>query len=82
MAHTLTGTIISAKMQKTAVISVESKMRHPMYKKVVVRHKKFKAHYDGMEVKEGDNVEIKEVKPISKHVHYLITKKLEIKNSK
>lgn len=76
MAHILNGTVVSAKMQKTAVISVESKMRHPMYKKVIVRHKKFKAHYENMEVKEGDVVEITEVKPISREVHYLITKKI------
>lgn len=76
MAHILTGVVTSAKMQKTAVVSVESKMRHPLYKKVIVSHKKFKAHYDDMEVKEGDNVEITEVKPIARHVHYMITKKL------
>lgn len=75
MAHVLTGTVISAKMQKTAVVSVESKKRHALYKKVIVRHKKFKAHYDDIDVKEGDSVEITEVKPVSKHVHYLITKK-------
>lgn len=73
----MTGTVVSAKMQKTAVVSVESKMRHPLYKKVIVRHKKFKAHYDNMEVKDGDVVEIKEVKPISKEVHYLVTKKIK-----
>lgn len=77
MAHVLSGTVVSAKMQKTAVVSVESKMRHPMYKKVIVKHKKFKAHYDDMEVKEGDFVEMTEVKPISREVHYLITKKIE-----
>lgn len=74
MAHVLSGTVVSAKMQKTAVVSVESKMRHPMYKKVIVKHKKFKAHYEDMEVKEGDFVQMKEVKPISREVHYLITK--------
>lgn len=78
MAHILVGTVTSAKMQKTAVVSVESKKRHPLYKKVIVRHKKFKAHYDDMEVKEGDLVEITEVRPISRHVHYLITKKMNI----
>ncbi|MBI1863396.1 30S ribosomal protein S17 [Candidatus Microgenomates bacterium] len=81
MAHILTGTVVSAKMQKTAVVSVESKMRHPLYKKVIVRHKKFKAHYDNITIAEGDQVEITEVKPIARHVHYIISKKFETNKS-
>ena len=79
MAHTQTGTVVSAKMQKTAVVSVESKMRHPIYKKVIVRHKKFKAHYENMEIKDGDVVEITECKPIARDVHFKITRKEEAK---
>lgn len=77
MAHIMNGTVLSAKMQKTAVVSVESKSRHPLYKKVIITHKKYKARYENMEVKEGDRVEIKEVRPISREVRHIVTKKLD-----
>lgn len=73
MAKILEGTVISAKMEKTVVVRIERKLRHPMYRKVITRHKKFKAHItDDMKVKEGSVVKIKETKPLSKDTHFIV----------
>ncbi len=77
MAKIFSGKIISTKMNKTVTILVERKFRHPLYQKVITRHKKYKAHNEDMELKEGDVVEIKETRPISKDKHFIVTKKLK-----
>lgn len=73
MAKILTGKVVSAKMQKTVVVLIERKFAHPMYKKVITRHKKFKARVnDEMKLVEGDTVKIKETRPQSKDTHFLV----------
>lgn len=72
MAKQFTGTVISTKMQKTAVVLVEWKIQHPMYRKILTKKKRFMAHYENLEVKEGDLVVIAETRPISKNVHFVI----------
>lgn len=62
---TLTGTVISTKMEKTVVVTVERRWRHPLYKKIVKRSKKYLAH-DEFGVKDGEKVTIQETRPISK----------------
>ncbi len=64
--RTKTGTVISNKMNKTVVVKVEVKMQHPLYNKVVKRSKKYYAHNEEKELKEGDSVTIMECRPISK----------------
>jgi small subunit ribosomal protein S17 len=76
MAQTFTGTVTSVKMNKTIVIKVVSRMRHRVYKKVVTTHRTYKAHNDMPDVKLGDVVEITETRPISKTVHFNVTKKI------
>ncbi len=76
MAQTFVGTVSSTKMNKTVTITIENKERHPMYKKVVNKKQTFKAHYEGMELTVGDVVEIQETRPISKTVHFKVTKKI------
>lgn len=66
MIRTKTGTVISAKMEKTIVVRVESKKAHPKYKKLVRSHKKFYAHDPEKKHKEGDTVTIYETRPLSK----------------
>lgn len=61
----LVGTVVSNKMEKTVVVEVETKKRHPVYHKVVKKRKKFKAH-DEVGVKAGDTVIIVESRPLSK----------------
>lgn len=77
MAKIFTGKIISTKMSKTVTVLVERKMRHHLYQKVITRHKKYKAHNEELELKEGDVVEIKETRPMSKDKHFKVTKKLK-----
>lgn len=76
MAQTITGTITSTKMTNTVTVLVVSKMRHPVYKKVVTKHRKFKAHNEKFELKVGDTVEIQETKPYSKTVYFIVSKKI------
>jgi len=62
----LKGTVSSAKNNKTVVVQVTRKIKHPFYGKVITRSKKYHAHDEQNIFKEGDNVSIKECKPISK----------------
>jgi len=76
MAKTLIGKVVSTKMQKTVVVKVERKFRHPLYEKVITRHKKYKAHNEEFKLKEGDMVKIIETRPISKDKHFRVAEKL------
>ncbi len=60
------GIVKSDKMDKTVVVSVEYNKMHPLYKKYVKKTKKFKAHDENNECKEGDLVRIESCRPISK----------------
>jgi small subunit ribosomal protein S17 len=60
------GIVVSNKMQKTVVVAVENRAAHPKYGKVVVKTKKFKAHDENNQCKEGDRVRIRETRPLSK----------------
>lgn len=60
------GLVVSAKMNKTVVVAVTEKYKHPLYKKTVSRVKRFKAHDENNECGVGDRVEIVETRPISK----------------
>lgn len=77
MAQPLMGTVVSTKMQKTIVVRIERKFRHPMYRKVITRHKKFKVHCEDPNIHEGDTVLISETRPISKDKHYILMSKVE-----
>ena len=63
--RTLTGKVISDKMEKTVVVDVVRSMTHPLYHKRIRRTKKYLAHNE-KEAKTGDQVKIKETRPISK----------------
>ena len=76
MAQQLVGTVVSTKMQKTIVVQIERKFRHPLYRKVITRHKKIKAHVENNDVQEGDVVTIQETKPISKDKHFIFINKI------
>ena len=62
----LTGTIVSDKGDKTVVVNVERKVKHPLYGKIIRRTKKYHAHDEGNEFKAGETVRIEETAPISK----------------
>jgi small subunit ribosomal protein S17 len=60
------GTVVSNKMDKTIVVRVDRRFRHPLYKKVVTSHRKFYAHDEKGEANIGDKVKIIETRPLSK----------------
>jgi small subunit ribosomal protein S17 len=62
----LTGTIVSDKTDKTVVVKVERRVKHPLYGKIIKRSKKYHAHDEGNEFREGETVRIEETRPISK----------------
>ena len=62
----LTGTVVSDKTDKTVVVLVERKVKHPLYGKIIRRSKKYHAHDEGNEYREGETVRIEETAPISK----------------
>jgi small subunit ribosomal protein S17 len=62
----LTGTIVSDKTDKTVVVKVERKVKHPLYGKIIRRSKKYHAHDEANTFKEGETVRIEECAPISK----------------
>jgi small subunit ribosomal protein S17 len=73
----LTGVVSSDKMDKTVVVNVTTTKRHPLYKKVVRLVKKYKAHDETNEVREGDFVEIIESKPYSRHKRWAVVRVIE-----
>ena len=63
---TRVGMVVSDKMQKTVVVSIERRVQHPVYGKMVRRTKKLKAHDEQNEAKTGDTVRIMETRPLSR----------------
>ena len=75
------GEVISNKMAKTIVVSVERRFRHPKFKKVVTHYRKFYAHDEKSEAKIGDRVRIQETRPLSKTKCWRLVEVLERKNT-
>jgi small subunit ribosomal protein S17 len=63
----LTGTVVSDKNDKTVVVKVERKVKHPLYGKIIRRSKKYHAHDEANQAKEGQIVRIEECAPISRN---------------
>ena len=70
-----TGTVVSAKMDKTVVVAINYYVSHPKYKKRYRMTKKFYAHDQENSYKEGDVVEIKETRPMSKLKRWVVVGK-------
>jgi small subunit ribosomal protein S17 len=66
----LRGTVVSDKADKSIVVRVERKIKHPLYKKYIMRSSKFMAHDEDNRHKVGDIVRIRECRPISKRKHW------------
>ena len=62
----LVGTVVSDKADKTVVVKVERKVKHPLYGKIIRRSKKYHAHDEDNSFKAGETVRIEETRPISK----------------
>ena len=66
LRKTRTGIVVSDKMDKTIVVAIEDNVRHPLYKKIVKRTVKLKAHDEKNECGIGDRVLVMETRPLSK----------------
>ena len=77
LRKTRVGVVVSDKMDKTIVVAVKDSLQHPLYKKILKRTKKFKAHDENNEAGIGDRVEIMETRKISKDVNWRLVKIIE-----
>lgn len=75
--RTLIGRVTSTKMQKTLVVRIERRVRDPMMGKTITRSRKYHAHVDSGEFRDGDLVEIAECRPISRTKAWRVTRLVE-----
>lgn len=66
MRKTRIGTVVSDSMDKTIVVAVDSTYKHPLYKKILTKIKRYKVHDEKNDAKIGDKVLISETRPLSK----------------
>ncbi|MDD2420692.1 MAG: 30S ribosomal protein S17 [Heliobacteriaceae bacterium] len=71
------GRVVSNKMEKTAVVAVETRIQHPLYRRTVKRTKKFKAHDAENRCQIGDLVRIEETRPLSKEKRWRVVEIVE-----
>lgn len=76
MKKILLGKVISVKMTNSIVVEVSEKFRHPLYQKIITRHKKYKASREGISLVEGDEVKIQESRPVSKTINFRVLEKI------
>jgi small subunit ribosomal protein S17 len=76
-ARTLTGTVVSSKMNKTISVAVERLVKHPTYGKYVRRTTRLLAHDENNECREGDTVAIAECRPLSRHKAWTLVRVVE-----
>jgi len=74
---TRTGKVVSDKMDKTIVVAVETRVPHKLYKKIVKRTYKLKAHDETNECKTGDVVRVMETRPLSKEKRWRLVEIIE-----
>ena len=72
-----TGKVVSDKMDKTIVVAVEDHVKHPLYKKIVKRTYKLKAHDENNECNVGDTVRVMETRPLSKNKRWRLVEIME-----
>ncbi|TFL14600.1 30S ribosomal protein S17 [Pusillimonas caeni] len=75
--RTLIGKVVSNKMDKTVVVRVERRVKHPVYGKIIIRSNRYKAHDETNQYNEGDMVEIAEGRPISRDKSWTVVRLLE-----
>ena len=77
LRKTRTGKVVSDKMDKTIVVAVEDHVKHPLYKKIVKRTYKLKAHDENNECRVGDTVKVMETRPLSKDKRWRLVEIME-----
>ncbi|HIK33234.1 MAG TPA: 30S ribosomal protein S17 [Oscillatoriales cyanobacterium M59_W2019_021] len=70
------GVVVSDKMDKTVVVAIENRAPHPKYGKIIVRTKRYKAHDENNECREGDRVRIRETRPLSRTKRWTVVETL------
>ena len=80
--RTLTGRVVSDRMQKTVTVLVQRRVKHPVVGKTITLSKKYHAHVEGGEVRQGDLVEIAECRPISRTKSWKVTRLIEKSKAK
>lgn len=77
LRKTRVGKIVSDKMDKTIVVAIEDNVKHPLYKKIVKRTYKLKAHDENNECNIGDRVKVMETRPLSKDKRWRLVEIIE-----
>ena len=77
LRKTRVGKVVSDKMDKTVVVAIVDNVKHPLYKKIIKRTVKLKAHDENNEAHEGDKVEVMETRPISKDKRWRLVSVVE-----
>jgi small subunit ribosomal protein S17 len=77
LRKTRVGTVVSNKMDKTVVVSIADNVKHPLYKKIIKRTVKLKAHDENNECGIGDRVEVMETRPLSKDKRWRVVEIIE-----
>jgi small subunit ribosomal protein S17 len=77
VVRTLTGRVVSDKMDKSAVVMVERKVRHPLYGKYIRRSTKLHIHDENNDCRQGDTVTIRETRPMSKTKSWTLVEVVE-----
>ncbi len=77
LRKTRTGKVVSDKMDKTIVVAVVDNVRHPLYKKIVKKTYKLKAHDENNECRIGDTVRVMETRPLSKDKRWRLVSIIE-----
>ena len=77
LRKTRVGTVVSDKMDKTIVVAIEDNVKHPLYKKIVKRTYKLKAHDENNECNIGDRVKVMETRPLSKDKRWRLVEIIE-----
>jgi small subunit ribosomal protein S17 len=74
---TRVGTVVSDKMEKTIVVAIRNRVKHPMYGKILTRTKRLKAHDENNECRVGDVVRLMETRPLSKDKRWRLVEIIE-----
>ena len=77
LRKTRVGKVVSDKMDKTIVVAIEDNVKHPLYKKIVKRTYKLKAHDENKECNIGDRVKVMETRPLSKDKRWRLVEIIE-----
>ena len=72
--RTALATVVSNKMDKTVVVEIQRRTRHPLYGKVLLRSTRLKAHDENNDCRVGDRVEVTECRPLSKTKHWRVNR--------